>query len=807
MATAKKSRLAEIYRAEKARGGGVLSTVGKRTLEKIDPRQFFNQEGFFAAILPSLFKTYKVDTRTTSAQRVTPTPSVSPSIVDNSAVVNELQVIRIDSKINAKNSMVLPAMARDMNVMRQNIVKLVKLQGGQATNKSDMFFKRAAERESVYESKFKKESGKTPPAGTSPTGTTGGKPGGLLSGLMGGLGKGLGLASIGVGIAGFLTALGGAAYVLNQVGGAAGLKDLMVNLAEGLSAFSGQSLLALGALLGTGMLFGSVTGLKTKAGAALGMTAIGLGIGGFFAGLSAGGALSEFIGGSSGVRDMMVNLAEGLNAFNSSSLTALGAMLAAGGLFGVVTGVSAPTGAMMAGGTVLGMTAIGLGIGGFLSGLSLGGAGVNLFGGASGVKDMLVALAEGLGAFSGLDAGNLAKLALAIPAFGAGMLGFFGLQGLGGIVKSFSDGIKGAFDWIFGNKTDKTPMQQLSEDLKLFENVNGDNLSKIGQGLKDLASGMLGLSQIKGEDLKNIQAATKLAADVSKTMAPGTPAPGAPTPQPSPQGTDTLKRLGITPSTLGGGRGTINPPSVSPTQITGEPSEELVNYIKQKENPKLAREKGTAQAYWDYKQYSIGYGTKANSADEVITEAEADKRLRETLAVSQKTVLEHSKKYNYDFNQNQVDALTSFVYNLGPGALNQLTANGTRSVEEIARKIPEYNQAGGKVNTGLVARRQQEFAMFSAAPASSTPAMMAAVAQTTPSMSAPSAKPAAGPMIAAATTEVAKERMQVASAPVIISAPTTNNVQSPARNQQTYTQPGVVDTEFMKLLVGRTVTV
>ena len=52
------SRLAEIYKAERTKGGGIASTLGKRTLEKMDPRQFFNQKGFMAAALPSLFKSY-----------------------------------------------------------------------------------------------------------------------------------------------------------------------------------------------------------------------------------------------------------------------------------------------------------------------------------------------------------------------------------------------------------------------------------------------------------------------------------------------------------------------------------------------------------------------------------------------------------------------------------------------------------------------------------------------------------------------------------------------------------------------------
>ena len=261
----------------------------------------------------------------------------------------------------------------------------------------------------------------------------------------------------------------------------------------------------------------------------IGIASIGLGLGGFLAGLALGGAGIAALGGSGGVKQMMVDLAEGLNAFNPSSMAAFASLLGAGALFGVVTGVAAPVGLAMMGGTMLGMTAIGLGLGGFLAGLALGGAGIDMLGGGRGVKDMLVNLAEGLNAFGGLDAGNLTKLALAIPAFGVGMLGFFGMQGIAGMVKSFSDGMKGVTDWIFGNKTGKTPMQQLSEDLKLFANINGDNLSKIGQGFKDLASGLLGFASLKDEDLARAKKAVEAGAVLTKS-APSTPSTSPPTP-------------------------------------------------------------------------------------------------------------------------------------------------------------------------------------------------------------------------------------------------------------------------------------
>ena len=70
--------------------------------------------------------------------------------------------------IIAKNSMSLPGMARDMNVLRQNIVKLVKLKGGKTSRfggKADAFFKNSKEREASLESEIvskKKVPGKVP---------------------------------------------------------------------------------------------------------------------------------------------------------------------------------------------------------------------------------------------------------------------------------------------------------------------------------------------------------------------------------------------------------------------------------------------------------------------------------------------------------------------------------------------------------------------------------------------------------------------------------------------------------------------
>ena len=160
----KQSRLAEIYKAEKSKGGGIASTLGKRALEKMDPRQFFNQKGFLAASLPSLFKSYSA-TPTKSGEKLASAGggSFSSGVLETKMdiLTGETRELKIHSKIAAKNSESLPIMARDMNLMRQNITKLVKLQGGTAASRADMFFMKSGERESAYENRFIKEGGKS----------------------------------------------------------------------------------------------------------------------------------------------------------------------------------------------------------------------------------------------------------------------------------------------------------------------------------------------------------------------------------------------------------------------------------------------------------------------------------------------------------------------------------------------------------------------------------------------------------------------------------------------------------------------
>lgn len=126
-----------------------------------------------------------------------------------------------------------------------------------------------------------------------------------------------------------------------------------------------------------------------------------------------------------------------------------------------------------------------------------------------------------------------------------------------------------------------------------------------------------------------------------------------------------------------------------------------------------------AKAYYDVVGViTIGYGT--TNADKSITGV----TIKSGMSISEEKACEWlekslNKKYlplvlkyddKYNWNQNQLDALVSFCYNIG--SIDQLTAKGTRSVDTIADKILEYTKAGGVKLRGLVRRRREERELF-----------------------------------------------------------------------------------------------
>jgi hypothetical protein len=154
---AKLSKILEQEYKSKGVISGAASAVGKKTLEKLDIRNaVFGGSGIGSILGRKIFgKGYSAS----QASEKSPSVSTSPTSVMNDAL---LQQISTNTQITAKNTLSIPMMARDMNVMRQNIIKLVKLQGGTATNKADAFFSKSSEREAQYENMLNQRAQQAP---------------------------------------------------------------------------------------------------------------------------------------------------------------------------------------------------------------------------------------------------------------------------------------------------------------------------------------------------------------------------------------------------------------------------------------------------------------------------------------------------------------------------------------------------------------------------------------------------------------------------------------------------------------------
>ena len=116
----------------------------------------------------------------------------------------------------------------------------------------------------------------------------------------------------------------------------------------------------------------------------------------------------------------------------------------------------------------------------------------------------------------------------------------------------------------------------------------------------------------------------------------------------------------------------------------------------------------TPKASWDYRQHSIGYGTKARFPGETIDQAEADRRFQQEIGSARGYV----RGLGVPLQPGQEAALTSLTFNAGPGWINSGLGQAVRSGnwDEASRRFVQYNKAGGQVLPGLQSRRNQEVA-------------------------------------------------------------------------------------------------
>ena len=111
--------------------------------------------------------------------------------------------------------------------------------------------------------------------------------------------------------------------------------------------------------------------------------------------------------------------------------------------------------------------------------------------------------------------------------------------------------------------------------------------------------------------------------------------------------------------------------------------------------------------------WTIGYGHTEDVAEGMEISAHQSEIM---LAADLEKYANYVNKYvTVSLNQNKFDALTSWVYNLGPGNLKSSTMlkvlNDER-YDDVPFQIKRWNKAGGKVLKGLVRRREAEAELF-----------------------------------------------------------------------------------------------
>jgi lysozyme len=114
------------------------------------------------------------------------------------------------------------------------------------------------------------------------------------------------------------------------------------------------------------------------------------------------------------------------------------------------------------------------------------------------------------------------------------------------------------------------------------------------------------------------------------------------------------------------------------------------------------------KAYGDFKQLSIGYGTKALPGEKFISPQNAEARLQQEAAKVDAWINQNVKQ---PLTQGQRTALTSFGYNLGTGKgglFDLLPSVNAGNWEYVAKQMGAYIHSGGHINPGLIKRRDAE---------------------------------------------------------------------------------------------------
>ena len=111
--------------------------------------------------------------------------------------------------------------------------------------------------------------------------------------------------------------------------------------------------------------------------------------------------------------------------------------------------------------------------------------------------------------------------------------------------------------------------------------------------------------------------------------------------------------------------------------------------------------------------WTIGYGsTKGVKEGDTISQEDADKLLTHEMEEYEGYI---NDLVEVNLEQNQFDALVSWVFNLGPANLKASTllkVLNAKDYEGVPAQIKRWNKAGGKVLQGLIRRREAESLLF-----------------------------------------------------------------------------------------------
>lgn len=250
------AKFSDIYRKE-LKNKGILSSLGSAALgrmrERMDIRNvLFGGTGVLASTGQKIFgKGYQAIRP--SGERLT-SPSSEFTSTGISSLLESSQRQEQTLNLIAKNTLNMNSMARDMNVVRQNIITLTKSVSGRSSRGSDALFYDYQKRNSLI-----KSAGSTP---TSPTkaAESSTPSGSFLGSILSGLGSGL----LGVAKAAFslgpvlgVIALAGASYIIKRLAENIDFESISKYIMEklGLDANSKDSLIVqiagkIGALFG-----------------------------------------------------------------------------------------------------------------------------------------------------------------------------------------------------------------------------------------------------------------------------------------------------------------------------------------------------------------------------------------------------------------------------------------------------------------------------------------------------------------------------------------------------------------------------